>query len=170
MEISHVRSELIIYGQKYDLQNLAWSTELLTSSCDSDLADKVSKKLTKYPISRTGGPLYLWHILNLIISTSEAASKALLNRLENIKNHTIDGENILQVISLLRGALDRLKVVNKTPVDVVDKVLDIFQTSSVKDFNTVFKTLKLNIRLKITTGYTLEYIFQTAETFYCEMQ
>ena len=70
----------------------------------------------------------------------------------------------------MRGALDRLKVVNKTPVDVIDKVLDIFQTSSVKDFNTVFKTLKLNIRLKISTGYTLEYIFQTAEAFYREMQ
>ena len=167
--INHVHF-LRLYGQKYDLQNLDWSTELLTSSCDSDLSDKVSEKLTKYPISKTGGPLYLWHILNLIISTSEAASKALLDRLENIKIHTIDGENILQVISLLRGALDRLKVVNKTPVDVVDKVLDIFQTSSVKDFNTVFKTLKLNVRLKISTGYTLEYIFQTAETFYREMQ
>jgi len=65
---------------------------------------------------------------------------------------------------------DRLKVVNKTPIDVVDKVLDIFQTSSIKDFNTVFKTLKLNVRLKISSGYTLEYIFHTAETFYREIQ
>jgi len=161
---------LRMFGQRYDLQNLDWSSELISASCDPDLADKVSEKMTKYPISKSGGPLYLWHVLNLIISTSEAASKALLDRLENIKIHSIEGENILQVISLLRGALDRLKVVNKTPVDVIDKVLDIFQTSSVKDFNTVFKTLKLNVRLKITSGYTLEYIFQTAETFYREMQ
>ena len=46
--IRHVNF-LCLYGQKYNLQNLVWSTKLLTSSCDSNLADKVSKKLTKYP-------------------------------------------------------------------------------------------------------------------------
>ena len=149
--ICHVNF-LRLYGQKYDLQNIDWSAKLLTSSCDSNLADKVLEKLTKYPISKTGEPLYLWLILNLIISTSEKASKALLDRLENIKIHAINSENILKIISLLQGALDRLKVINKTQVDVIDKVLDIFHTSSVKDFNTAFKTLKLNVCLNISSG------------------
>jgi len=74
------------------------------------------------------------------------------------------------LISLLRGALDRLNVVNKTLVDVVNNILDIFQNLSFRDFNAVFKTQKLKVRLTISSGYIFEYIFQTVEAFYCEMQ
>jgi len=86
---------LHLYGLQYDLQNHGWSSELLLYSDDSDLSDKVSEKLTKYPISRSGGPLYLWHMSSLIISTSEAASKALLDHLDHIQIHQIEEENMI---------------------------------------------------------------------------
>ncbi len=40
--------------------------------------------------------------------------------------------------------MDRLKTVNKVPHDVEATILDVLQTTSVKDFNSVFKTLQDN--------------------------
>jgi len=58
-----------------------------------NLTDKVTEKLFQYPISESGGPFFLWYMLTLITSTSEAASKALLGRLlETFKSTQLQEE------------------------------------------------------------------------------
>ena len=159
---------LHFYGQDYDHQNLSWSQALLSNSCDETLKSKVNERMSSQLDTYEGGPTFLWHVLQLIVSTSETASKALLDRLENIKIHEIEGENILTITSLLTGAIDRLTIVNKLPPDLIDKLLTIFQTSSVKEFNSIFAAMKLHQTCKIRS-YTSKEIIQLADTWYTEL-
>ena len=161
------------YGQDFDLNNLDWSHELLINSCDAILSTKINERLSGYSVKTQGGPLFLYLMLQLIISTSEEASKALLTRLDNLKIHQVEGENVLNVVSLVRKAVDRLTLVNKLPDDIVDKLFDIFTTSSVKDFNSLFSAMKIQRRIDQRfriDRFTPEIIFETAQIAFTELQ
>ena len=122
----------------------------MINSCDPILSGKINERLAGYSIKSQGGPLFFYLMLKLIVYTSEEASKALLTRLDNLKIYQVEGENVLNVlnvVSLGRKAVERLTLVQKLPDDVVDKLLDIFQTSSVKDFNAIFSGIKLQKRI-----------------------
>ena len=65
-----------------------------------------------------------------------------MQRLENLAISDIPGENVETAISQIRGAIERLKHIKKTPEDLVYKLLLIFQTTSAKDFNDSFKLMQ----------------------------
>ena len=75
------------YGRDYDLQNLDWSNELLINVCDPILSSKINERLSGYSIKSQGGPLFLYLMLQLIISNSEEMPKALLSRLDNLNRY-----------------------------------------------------------------------------------
>jgi hypothetical protein len=52
----------------------------------------------------------------------------------------LNGENIFTTVSLNHRVIEGLKVVDKVPHDVELTVLEIMQTTSVDDFNSMFKT------------------------------
>ena len=157
------------YGQYFDLQNLDWSHELLINCCDAILSSKIKERLSGYTIKTQGAPLFLYLMLQLIISTPEEASKPLLTRLDNLKIHQVEGENVLNIVSLVRKAVYSLTLVHKLPDDIVDKLFDIFQTSSIKEFNSMFSAMKIQRRIDQRTlhvgRFTPEVIFETAPNF-----
>jgi hypothetical protein len=53
-------------------------------------------------------------------------------------------ENIFTTCTLIPGVMDRLKPVNKVPYNVEGTILNVLQSISVKDFNSVFKRLQDN--------------------------
>ena len=162
------------YGQDFDLHNLDWSHELLINCCDAILSSKINERLSGYSVKTQGGPLFLYLMLQLIISTCEEASKALLARLDNLKIHQVEGGNVLTVVSLVRKAVDRLSLVHKLPDDIVEQLFDIFQTTSVKDFNSLFSAMKIQRRIDQRTlqldRFTPEVIFETAQIAFTEFQ
>ena len=155
------------YGQSYDLQNLDWSRELLENSCDIDLREKVDEKLQKLPTGLISGPLYFFHMIELIMDTSETVANTIVTRLENLHLNQTEGENVLMVVSLLRGAIKRLSSVNRLPQDINSKILQVFQTTSVQDFNDIFKYMSTASKLKQQT-FTTEEILNVAESNYTE--
>ena len=157
-----------LYGQSYDLENLDWSKELLECSCEQSLRDKAEERIADSP-EFGGGPLYFWHIMNLILSSSEQAATTLTERINSLKIYSIPGEDVLKAVSLLRSAIVRLKHIGKLPLDIRKKILDVLQTTSIKEFNEIFRIMK------ITTAFTsaplsVETILQIAESTFVEMQ
>ena len=60
-------------------------------------------------------------------------------------------------------------MVDQLPLDFTTTCLEIFQTSSVPDFNKVFDTIELSFRLGIIKSMETEEIFIQAETRYKEL-
>ena len=55
-----------------------------------------------------------------------------------------EGENIHTATGQLKMAIRRLNILDQVPPDIESKLLDIFQTSTIPDFNEFFRSLKLS--------------------------
>jgi hypothetical protein len=72
---------------------------------------------------------------------------------KNLKITSFPSENILKVVSLIHGVvkhLTNLKDATRQSVlskDLADKILDVFQTSSVDNFNSLFKHFRLQSQI-----------------------
>ena len=162
---SQVRKYILFlkrYGQTYDVQNLDWTQELFNNSCNADLRDKVNEKVLGVHPFEIAGPLLFYHGMSLITTQTADAVRALTLRVTNLKLGDIQGENVGTAISQMRGALLRLKALDKVPNDIVDKILDTMQTSSVEKFNRFFENISFQLRLAPNL-YTAEDILHLAE-------
>ena len=134
------------FGKHYVIQNLAWSADMLLKSCEQDLRDKVAERLMLVSEDEKGGPLTFFYILSEITSFSEDAVAAMERRLTDMSIKEFEGENVSTAVSQLRTSISRLTLLNKLPVDIVKRLLLIFQTSSVSEFNDLFKMIALQRR------------------------
>ena len=150
------------YGQNYDVQNLDWTQELFNNSCTAELKDKVNEKVLGVHPFEIAGPLLFFHAMTLITTQTADAVRALTLRVTNLKLKDIPGENVGTAISQMRGALLRLKALDKIPNDIVDKILDTMQTSSVDKFNRFFENISFQLRLS-PSSYSAEDILHLAE-------
>ena len=138
------------YGQTYDVQNLDWTQELFNNSCNADLRDKVNEKVLGVHPFEIAGPLLFYHAMTLNTTQTADAVRALTLRVTNLKLGDIQGENVGTAISQMRGALLRLKALDKIPNDLLDKILNTMQTLSVEKFNQFFETLASSCASLIT--------------------
>ena len=157
------------YGQDYDLQNLHWSAELLENSCDQDLLDKISERLISVPHLQRGGPLSFFFAMEEITSSTTDAVRTMERRVTSLKLTDFQGENVSTVVSQLRSAISRLTFLGKLPHDIVPKLLDVFQSSSVPAFNDVFKFVALQNKIGQATTLTHAKILVLASTTFREL-
>jgi len=156
------------FGQEYDVENLEWSKELLESSCELSLRDKTEERITQETF-QGGGPLYFWHMMQLITSSSEQAAVTLIDRINTMKISSLPGENVLRAVSLLRSAIIRLRLIKKLPTDARKRILAVFQTTSVVEFNEIFRIIDITSKFSSTTPITIEAILTIAEEQFTEM-
>ena len=123
-------------------ENLAMTYKYFHNNVEPDLFGKVIETYRSYPVDQQGGPLFFVLMMNQLLSNTESAALHLQKRLKDLSLATIPGENVSKAVSLARGAIDRLQSISKVPDDVVMILLRIFQTSSVDEFNNVFKLLE----------------------------
>ena len=112
-------------------------------SCEQDLRDKVIERLLSVPEEESGDPLFFFFLLNEITSFSDEAVLAMERRVTTMSLKDIPGENVSTTISRLRTAIVRLSLLDKLPSEIITKLITIFQTSSVPDFNDLFRLLLL---------------------------
>ena len=67
-------------------------------------------------------------MMKIIIRTTNEATQKLIERIRNLNISNIRGENILQVTSLIHGAVTRLG--DKVPSDITNIFLKVYQTTS----------------------------------------
>ena len=166
---AHVRGAMRFkryYGQAFDIQDLQWSQEFLENSCEEDLRIKVLERTRTFPDVEQGGALFYHVMIHLIQSDVERAARGLIVRLEKMTLRSLSGENIFVACSLIRGVYDKLLSIGKVPDDIDNTILRIMQTSSVDEFNDVFKTLSHNNLLDLGARKTPPEILDLAEKIY----
>jgi hypothetical protein len=85
-----------------------------------------------------------------------------------LKLADIDGENVPETVSFIRGAMSLFKNANKMPTDMVEKICDIMQTSSVADYNDLFKHAKCAM-LWDRKEYTADELLNKAKLEYKDL-
>jgi hypothetical protein len=149
---------------------LTWSQELLENSCDAKLRDKVMEMLVLYPKDQHGGPLYYRILMGLITTTTAEATRTMVTRITTMKIRDIQGEDVSQAVSTIRGALRHLETANAVPNDIHYVLMELFSKTSVSDFNTLFTVLSSQVKIDPTTTMTTERILQLAENNYQDMK
>ena len=82
-----------------------------------------------------------------ITSSTDDAIRAMEHRVTSLKLTNFVGENVSTACSQLRSAITRLTFLNKLPPDLTLKLLSVFQTSSVRAFNDIFRFLDLQRKI-----------------------
>jgi hypothetical protein len=177
---AQVRSSTVFYqlrGQDYDKENLHWSLDLLEKSCDPELREKVTELCDDAEPQERGGPLFYWHLMHCLSTCTEEASRMLCKVVRELDPRKIPGEDINKACSMIRGALVRLKVAGPAgtsiiPTDIVATLIEVFQRTSVTQFNGMFSTLQFNRNLGILGTHVVDvkYILKLAETKYTELK
>ena len=101
------------------------------------------KKMLEIDRIYHGGPLFFYQMMKISIRTTNEATQKLIKRICNLNISTIRGENILQVTSIIHGAVTRMG--DKVLLDITNIVLKVYQTKSYTKFNRLFKQMEGNI-------------------------
>jgi hypothetical protein len=85
---------------------------------------------------------FLKLMMNQLLSNTESAAKALVERVEKYNIGNIHGDEVMKVTSQIASWINRLKQIGKLPRDMTITFLTIMQTSSVDEFNKVFAAIE----------------------------
>ena len=140
--IRHVMS----YSNPCTVENMTCAYQLVKNNTEEHLFQKALEEYEKFPPECQGGPLILHIVVKKIQNTSDQWIDCLTRKVETIKITDYKGEDVDHVVSLMR-AIENVFVSasteydRKLPNDWPKKLLKIFQTSSVEDFNDIFSDL-----------------------------
>ena len=126
-------------AKEYYRDNLTLTFKHLENNMTHKLFDKCFERYDTYPPIQQGGPLLFVIMMKTLVSSSEEATQHLKDMVKNLKIADFKGENVLRVVSLIRGAYKRLKWIKRVPDRFVDQILTVLQTSSVPTFNEYFE-------------------------------
>jgi hypothetical protein len=160
-------------------QNLECSSRFIEDSCDEDMRAQLTDQLATYKASERGGPLTFKLLMDLVQVNSERAIKHLIGSVKTIDVKNFDGENIVEVVSQVRGAHSRLMMVSfggaasAVPITFCEDVMDALATTSTPTFNEAFDYRKLRATTRLSgggkTNYNVDQILEAALELYNEM-
>jgi hypothetical protein len=140
-----------MYGSEWDVQNAYLSDNLLENSCEEDLRLKVKERVYTIPVIERGGPLFFHVMVHKIISMSDDTIRTLIDRITNMNIKESQGKDILKIVtSMYHHTLKRLWNVHEVPHDMLLKLLEGLQTTSVDEFNTAFHHLAISLKTDFT--------------------
>jgi hypothetical protein len=135
------------------LRELNWTDLLLQNSCDreseNDIYSQVTVTLATY---HTSDEMYSGGLLTfaVIMSALQNVSAKLLEQqlwkvIEDLDINSYEGENVEVICSQIRAVVTRLNLCDAQdftmPMNYMEKLLKVFTTSSVKEFNGIFAHL-----------------------------
>ena len=148
---------------------------------------KTNEEYELFDDNQKGGPLFFILMIGNLLSNTREAAKSLEYKITNYKLTEQKGEDVSVAVSHLRGAMNRLihikqyKINNEAHkeffLDMYSKLLKVFQTTSVKEFNDIFAQFARQeelSQLMKTAGTVVptpkfEVLFKMAEAKYQEM-
>jgi hypothetical protein len=126
-------------------EDLEWSLAYFENNVDSALYARIHAKLLTYDERCRGGPLFFKLLNDETTTNSDANKKALITIVDTYKIRvSCKGERIPDVVDLFRSITDTVYALHddSLPDEYVDKLIVIFTTTSVPDFNDLFDVLK----------------------------
>jgi hypothetical protein len=98
---------------------------------------------------------FLFKFMNQLLSNTESAAKALVERVEKYNIGNIQGEGVTKVTLQIVSTINRLKKIGKLPRDMTTTLLTIMQTSSFDEFNKVFAAIEVKKTLDALISHLL---------------
>jgi hypothetical protein len=126
-------------------EDLEWSLAYFENNVDSALYARIHAKLLSYDERCQGGPLFFKLLNDETTTNSEANKKALITIVETYKiRSSCKGERIVDVVDLFHSITDTVYALHddSLPDEYVDKLISLFTTTSVTEFNDLFEVLK----------------------------
>ena len=118
------------------LEDLQWVDLHLKNSMQASLRESVSSTLEHdYQPSHWGGPLTFAIMIDKCINLSEGAIDCIKEMIKRFDIKKIPGENIELVVTRFKYAFKRLENNNAITPSLVTSLFDVFQTTSVDEFN-----------------------------------
>lgn len=138
---------------EYIQEDMAITYRTLQNNCDEDLWATCRELYDDFRPVQQGGPLMLILLLQRIQNQSEQALDHLKKQVEELKLNKIEGEDVEQVIRLIKSTYRVLKnsstkTRSYVPLEFTKTVFQIFQTSTVSQFNDIFYTWEQEILIK----------------------
>jgi hypothetical protein len=144
----HVANSCTWYNRwvtdEYVHENMVLTLNLLQNNTEESLWNKCYERYEEFEPMQQGGPLMAFLILKLIQDSSEKALEHLKAQLETLKISSIPGEDVEVAVSLIKATHRVLKCASSktksyVPSDFSRTVFIVFQTTSVHEFNLLFK-------------------------------
>lgn len=132
------------YRQWWILQNLLWSGAKLLNSCNDKLRQKIEEKTLGWSVEHLTGPVYFKIMLENILASSPESMRGLTTTLQETKLTDFDGENVVEYMSFVHGAIEQLRNNNALPVDVLPIVANALKHCKVEDFMSYVNTMYNN--------------------------
>lgn len=145
-------------------KELAWSYSHFRNHVEASLYETVNEEFHLFSAEQQGGPLFLKLLLDQLVVSNEASLDDLVHTTTtyDIKSQST-GEDITAVIKLLDAITETIISIRDDtekplPERYVQKIIKVFQTTSVEGFNSSFKQLEsdlvFNRRFKKTATST----------------
>ena len=144
-------------------ENLDLSFAYFEKNVQPELFSRVHSKMMDYDPDARGGPLFLKLLLDQVTTTSEANLASLILIIDTYKiKGTCIGEDISKVVDMFKSIFENISSLKHgaLPADSVKKLLQVFQTTSVDDFNELFANmLKQLTNAEIQAAINPSYVF-----------
>jgi hypothetical protein len=105
--------------------------------------------MMNFDCGEQGGPVFFWVMMSIIQSSTEDAICGLEAKIQSLKIRDTPGENVGTAIGKLHINIKRLAGVNCLPINILIWLENIFQTTSVPEFNKVFEAIGTNVILAL---------------------
>ena len=144
---------------------------LVEASCEPGLRERVNERMMGIDPFTLGGATYFKYAMMCITSMSYTVSMTLSIHLTKLTIKQFEGEDVLKLISFLRGAIQRLTMNDMLPPHMPYLIYQMFQTSSCEQFNSFFASLYAREQADVavaggTTQLEIETLFQLADQQY----
>jgi hypothetical protein len=139
-------------------ENLKLTLDYMKNNVTENLWNRVLEKYKPFQEKQKGGPLFFKLIMNQLLSNTESAAKALVERAEKYNIGIIQGEEVTKVTSQIASAINHLRQIGKLPQDTTITLLTIMQTSSVDEFNKIFAAIEVQKTLDDLNQSSTAYV------------
>ena len=155
-------------GDSWTRSNMDLGFELLKKNTEETLFNLCMGEYEQYPPSGRGGPLLLLLIVKRIRAQTEESLFQIASAIKQLKITAVPNEDIEAVVAQIRAgilALSSASSETKTyfPEDFDLHVLQVFQTSSVSEFNEMFTQAEVQARQDVIKKGGLRPTFPEAE-------
>ena len=106
----------------------------------------------------------LFFVMDKTTSSTTSTVRVMERRVTSLKLADFQGENVFTAISQIRSVISHLSFLDNLPHDIVPKLLDVFQSSSITTFNDVSKFITLPTKIGKTKSPIQAEIIVLAST------
>jgi len=133
-------------------QNLQLTSEFGKNECDLSLHNKVMESydvIVSGSPSSGGGPLHFKLMMDLLVSHTESIAESLVDNIKSYDIKDLKGEDVGTAVTLMRNATKRLYDIRRLPTRIEEIFLDVYQTTTVEEFNFTFRVMSHDIKRKL---------------------